>query len=204
MRVGGGNPVTLNVRFVLTALPEFIEQKNDVMFYKAFYDRVTLSYFLLAPLREKRSSVDLWTKVLLEEMGKEWGEELPELDKVAIKALQAYSWPGNVHELQAILLQTLLNLRGTKILLEDLPQNISRVFTLASQDGVGLFPNTLFSLPLKEARAIFEFNYLCAQIAAVEGSMTKAAEVVGMERSALHRKLKNLEQETKEVIIKLA
>ena len=137
-------------------------------------------------------------------MHKEWGQEPPIFDKEALHALQSHNWPGNVHELHSVLCQTLLKIQGKTIFLEDLPQSISRVFTLAAKEEWSLSPNTLFSLPLKEARAIFEFNYLSAQMAAVEGVVTKAAEIVGMERSALHRKLKSLEKETKDVITKLA
>ena len=204
VRLAGEKNITLNLRFIMTACPDFMDPDKSDTFYKAFYDRVTFCHFMVPALRDKRSLISVWIKALLEEMSKEWGEKPPTIDREALQALQSHNWPGNIHELYGVLLHAMLKNHGQALNLQDLPQEISRAFTLAATYELNSSASSLFSLPLKQARAVFEFNYLCAQLVAAEGNFTKAAEMIGMERSALHRKLKALEQETKQVVKKFA
>ncbi len=105
--------------------------------------------------------------------------------------LQTYEWPGNVYQVKSIVENSLINaLENTQITKEDLPAELT---TSTREKFASLDISKLIALPLREARSAFETDYLNAQIERFSGNISKTAEFVGMERSALHRKLKALE-----------
>ena len=105
--------------------------------------------------------------------------------------LQTYEWPGNIYQIKSIVENSLINaLEDTQITKKDLPAEL----TASTRDKfTSLDISKLIALPLREARNAFETDYLKAQIDRFSGNISKTAEFVGMERSALHRKLKSLE-----------
>ncbi len=105
--------------------------------------------------------------------------------------LQAYDWPGNIYQIKSIVENSLINaLEDSEISKKDLPAEL----TTSTKDKFEcLDVSKLIALPLKEARSAFEADYLNAQIERFSGNVSQTAKFIGMERSALHRKLKSLE-----------
>jgi two-component system nitrogen regulation response regulator NtrX len=106
--------------------------------------------------------------------------------------LQAHDWPGNIRQLRNNVERLLILARGDanqEITVEMLPSEIGKMLPATPGRGGG---EHLMTLPLRDAREVFEREYLSAQVARFGGNISRTAEFVGMERSALHRKLKSL------------
>ncbi|MEM7290402.1 MAG: helix-turn-helix domain-containing protein, partial [Pseudomonadota bacterium] len=109
----------------------------------------------------------------------------------AMAVLQAHDWPGNIRQLRNNIERLMILARveeGTVVTVDMLPQEVGEMLPSAG----GSNGEHLISLPLKEAREAFEREYLAAQVGRFGGNISRTAEFVGMERSALHRKLKSL------------
>jgi len=120
------------------------------------------------------------------------GQAPREIGADAMAALQAYFWPGNVRELRNVIERLLIMASGdqtSQIKIEMLPPEINANSPVASNLKTNL---EIMGLPLRNAREIFEREYLIAQMARFGGNISKTATFIGMERSALHRKLKSL------------
>jgi len=123
----------------------------------------------------------------------------PEIAPEAMAALQAYDWPGNVRQLRNVVERTVIlapRERMARIEPDMLPSEITGA---ASDNGAGI--STLMGVPLREARESFEREYLRIQIRRFSGNISKTAGFIGMERSALHRKLKLLGMSDREEAI---
>jgi two-component system nitrogen regulation response regulator NtrX len=189
-RINSDQEIFFNVRFIFTAPHEFLENGPKPSHINTkFYDRITISPFTIHSLRSKRQDIGLWANFFLKELTAELGEPPQALSEKILHVLQAYAWPGNLKELYNALEHALIFSNQAPLKLEHFPSAISHVIACAS----------IFSMPIQKARAVFEYNYLSAQLAAVNGNVSQAAPIVGMERSALHRKLKYLKQTTTEV-----
>jgi two-component system, NtrC family, nitrogen regulation response regulator NtrX len=187
LRLGGQKPIPLNVRFLLTSQTNSQELKN--VLYKEFFDRITVSVFDVPSLNQKPQNIRIWSQFLLRMLSFELGSIDQKLSEEAIKILQKHSWPGNIRELKHVLAGIVMKHSESVILKNHLPPEISGVFSHLSRED-------LFSLPLNKARMLFEYEYLSAQLASVNGNVSHAAQIIGMERSALHRKIKSLKIKT--------
>jgi two-component system nitrogen regulation response regulator NtrX len=211
-RLGGDQAIPLNIRFIATALPDFIhwpiQSQTDsdkivppitetppAHIDRAFYDRITLASFSLEPLRKNASLISMWINALLQELAQEHDMLAPVFSDNALIHMRAFDWPGNMEQLRNVLQHIMLQERAKIVDTHHLPSEI--IQSGAKISNALSLPKNVYSLPLKEARACFEMSYVKAQIAASEGSVTKAAELIGMERSALHRKLKTLSTRSK-------
>ena len=211
-RLGGDDPIPLNVRFIATALPSILSYSSHGVpaaistssalpapqthiwpqtMDRSFYDRITLTSFQIEALCNNGPSIALWADALLQELAKENDMATPQLSEEALLHLKTFPWPGNVAQLHHVLKGVVMGLSEPTIQVHHLPQEILGQDALYLIRNLSL-PKNIYSLPLKQARACFEIHYVKAQIAASEGNVTRAAEVIGMERSALHRKIKTL------------
>lgn len=179
-RMGATEPFPLNVRFITTAPPSFAMAPPE-NYNRDFYDRVTVFPIEISPLREQRNNLATWSTFFLKDLSQDMGISELSLDHEAFSALKGYDWPGNMRELYHVLARACTLCTDHVITSQHLP--LKRVSQSLH----------LFSLPLQEARAHFEYEYLKFQLASVEGSISRAALAVGMERTALHRKIKILE-----------
>ena len=141
-------------------------------------------------MKQRREDIPDFARYFLEQLAATFGRPVPGLSRDAETQLQAYDWPGNVRQLRNAMERTLI-LAGEaeEIGPEALPPEITGVLGEARQAArVG---DTL-TLQLREAREQFERDYLSAQVERFGGNISRTAAFVGMERSALHRKLKSL------------
>jgi len=145
----------------------------------------------LPPLRERREDIPELANQFLARFAAERRIPTPELSDEAIAALQAHDWPGNVRQLRNIIERTVILApeRVERIEADMLPPEI-----LENQGSSGLSGQamTIMGSPLREARESFEREYLRIQIRRFSGNISRTATFIGMERSALHRKLKAL------------
>jgi two-component system nitrogen regulation response regulator NtrX len=132
----------------------------------------------------------------MSDISKLYGKAPKRLSAEAITALESYHWPGNVRQLKNLVEWLIIMDRHnsaeshTHITLKDLPPEISGSSPIQVNWMKGL---DIMSLPLREARELFERHYLTSQISRFSGNISQTANFVGMERSALHRKLKTLQ-----------
>ena len=191
-RVGGTALVEVDVRVVAGATRDLAAEIKEGNFREDLYYRLNVVPIEVPPLRDRREDIPLLVDFFLERMGEVTGRARRRIRPEATAALQAYDWPGNVRELRNIIERMLImtgDIDDEPIGADMLPSEICSP-SHASQDWEG--NNKIMTLPLREAREIFERDYLNGQVTRFDGNISRTAAFVGMERSALHRKLKTL------------
>lgn len=191
-RVGGSTKVEVDVRVVASATRDIQEEIKTGNFREDLFYRLAVVPIDVPALGQRREDIPLLASHFMSRAAKRAGQAQRKLSEDAVAALQAYDWPGNVRELKNIIERLLIMAPGgadDQISAELLPSEV----TLGGQATGGLNSNVeVMGLPLKQARETFERDYLAAQITRFGGNVSRTAEFVGMERSALHRKLKSL------------
>lgn len=191
-RVGGQRPIKVDVR-VLSATSRDLQQEiTQGRFREDLYYRLNVVPVRLPPLRERREDIPELANQFLARYAAERRIPVPTFSDDAMAALQAHDWPGNVRQLRNIIERTIILApceRVDKIEVDMLPSEV-----LDSQGSSGLSGQaiTIMGSPLREARESFEREYLKIQIRRFSGNISRTASFIGMERSALHRKLKAL------------
>ena len=191
-RVGGGTRVEVNVRVVAAATRDLALEVSDGRFREDLYYRLNVVPIQVPPLRDRRDDIPLLARFFMERAAESAGQPLRSIGEDAIAAMQAYDWPGNVRELRNVIERLLIMAPGDPgepIGADMLPAGIG---TGPPATGDWEKGSEIMGLPLREAREIFERDYLQAQVMRFGGNVSRTAAFVGMERSALHRKLKFL------------
>ncbi len=200
MRVNGNMPLRVDVR-VVASTAQCLEDKIEAgEFRQDLYYRLNVVPVSVPRLLDRREDIPELIDYFAREINKQSGgtQTMRPLSEGAMVALQSYVWPGNVRQLKNLvewLIATSGGSNGEAIQASDLPQEIAQ-FVHASLKGD--WETDMISLPLREAREVFEREYLLAQITRFNGNISRTAQFVGMERSALHRKLKSLHISTSE------
>ncbi len=188
-RVGGTAKVRVDLRVISSTSRDLTAEIGEGRFREELYHRLNVVPIDVPSLEERRDDIPDLARHFIAEFNREQGLPLRELGEDAVAMLQTMRWPGNVRQLRNIIERVLILGEGTgPIEARDLPGQAEAV---ADADGAALSP-TLTTLPLREARELFERQYLMAQINRFGGNISRTASFVGMERSALHRKLKSL------------
>ncbi len=191
-RLGGSQRVKVDVRVLATTNRDLQHEIAAGRFREDLYYRLAVVPIRMPSLRERREDVPELARHFLERSAETSGMPGRALSTDALAALQAYDWPGNVRQLRNLMDWLLIMAPGHSsdlIRAEMLPAEISHgAPTLLSSDPSA----DLMALPLREARDLFETQYLQAQLLRFGGNISRTAGFVGMERSALHRKLKQL------------
>ncbi len=191
-RVGGTTKIEVDVRVVASATRDIQEEIKAGNFREDLFYRLAVVPIDVPALSARREDIPLLAAHFMGHAAKRSGQPGRKLSEDAIAALQAYAWPGNVRELKNIIERVLIMAPGGPddlIGADLLPSEV----TSGANATVNLNGGTeLMGLPLKQAREAFERDYLAAQVTRFGGNVSRTAEFVGMERSALHRKLKSL------------
>lgn len=191
-RVGGARPVHVDVRVLSSSSRDLDKEVADGRFRSDLYHRLNVVPILTPPLSAMRDDIPALTRYFIQRSAEASGLAQRTLDEAAMTTLQTHDWPGNARQLKNVVEQLLIMAPGDQrapLTVEMLPADV------VGGGSASLRPETsqeIMSLPLREAREIFEREYLLAQIDRFGGNVTKTAAFVGMERSALHRKLKLL------------
>ena len=191
-RVGGGTRVKVDVRVIATTNRDLSAEIAAGRFREDLFYRLAVVPIRVPPLKQRREDVPLFARHFMARAIETTGMAPRELSEDTLAAMQAYDWPGNVRELRNLMDWLLIMAPGESreaIRPEMLPPQIGAaapaVLTLDRSSEI-------MTLPLRDAREVFERQYLEAQLLRFGGNISRTANFVGMERSALHRKLKFL------------
>lgn len=191
-RVGGTAAVEVDVRIVASSNRNLQAVIEEGRFRQDLYYRLNVVPVALPALRERVQDIPVLAAYFADSLAR--GSGLPEVvfSQGAIAALQACEWPGNVRQLRNLVEWVMIMHGGVPepIRADQLPPEITAI--PSGTGGRGEMSRDSMALPLREARELFERDYLVAQIARFGGNVSRTAQFVGMERSALHRKLKLL------------
>ena len=191
-RVGGRTRVTVDVRVIATSTRDLAAEIAAGRFREDLFYRLNVVPVTVPPLNARREDIQALAERFLAQACEMTGQALRSIGGDAMSALQSYDWPGNVRELRNAVERMLILAPSDPshpITAEYLPREVvGLVEDIAGPDRHG----EIMTLPLREARERFEHDYLSAQIKRFDGNISRTAEFVGMERSALHRKLKSL------------
>ena len=191
LRIGGSQKVSVDTRIVSSTSRDLEREIQEGRFREDLYHRLNVVPLRVPSLAERREDIPELIQFFIAQIAQASGLAPRRIGEDAIAVLQAHDWPGNVRELRNNI-ERLMILAGGEpnaiITAEMLPEEIGSNVPLPVNGGA----EHLMSLPLREAREIFEREYLLAQINRFGGNISRTAEFVGMERSALHRKLRAL------------
>ncbi len=191
-RVGGQRPVKVDVR-VLSATSRDLQQEiAEGRFREDLYYRLNVVPVRLPPLRERREDIPELANQFLARFAAERRIPAPNLSEEAIAALQAHDWPGNIRQLRNIIERTVILAPCERVEVIEADMLPPEVLESQGQAGPSSQAMMIMGSPLREARESFEREYLKIQIRRFSGNISRTASFIGMERSALHRKLKAL------------
>ena len=189
-RVGGSAEVTVDVRVISASTLDLNEEVAGGNLREDLYYRLSVVPLNLPPLDARKKDIPQLAEYYLGRANESSGKGL-RFSKEALARLQMRKWPGNVTQLRNVIDWLTIMVGGdndTEIGVDDLPSESSDVTPENDNQGLG----NVVGMPLKAAREHFETQYLVSQLSRFDGNVSKTAEFVGMERSALHRKLKSL------------
>ncbi len=191
-RVGGSTKVAVDVRIVSSTSRNIEAEIVASRFREDLYHRLSVVPIRVPPLAERREDIPDLVNYFMEQISQSTGLPQRKIGDDAMAVLQSHDWPGNVRQLRNNV-ERLMILAGGEpdaaISANMLPQDVGSMVPAMPNGNGG---EQLMGLPLREARELFEREYLLAQINRFGGNISRTAEFVGMERSALHRKLKAL------------
>ncbi|TAJ31061.1 sigma-54 dependent transcriptional regulator [Bosea sp. (in: a-proteobacteria)] len=191
-RVGGATRVHVDVRIISSSSRDLARLIADGQFREDLYHRLGVVPIKVPPLSERREDVPELIEFFMDQISVASGLPKRRIGSDAMAVLQSHEWPGNVRELRNNVERLMILTKGdpnAEITVEMLPAEVGAMVPTTPSGSGG---ERLMSLPLRDAREIFEREYLIAQIARFSGNISRTAEFIGMERSALHRKLKSL------------
>lgn len=190
-RIGGAADVQVNVRVISSTAQDLAGRIQGGLFREDLYHRLAVVPVQVPPLADRREDIPSLVAHFVDRLTASAGLPRRRFGDDVMAALQAHGWPGNVRQLRNNIERLLILATGSldePITLDSLP---SEVVTRENQD-VGFDAEKMIALSLREARENFEREYLKAQIDRFGGNISRTAAFIGMERSALHRKLKSL------------
>jgi two-component system nitrogen regulation response regulator NtrX len=190
-RLGGKDDVQVDVRVITSSSRDLFKEVNLGRFREDLYHRLNVMPLEAPPLKERREDIPALVEHFITQLSSSTGLPARKIGADAMAALQAHNWPGNVRQLRNNVERLLILATGDPsqaITLETLPPEVSVVRATQGKNE----NEKLISLSLRDAREHFERDYLKAQIQRFGGNISRTANFVGMERSALHRKLKSL------------
>jgi len=190
-RIGGTQRVQVDARVISSTTADLRMEIGEGKFREDLYHRLNVVPVRVPSLAERRDDIPLLVSHFMKRLSATSGLAMRDIGDDAMAVLQAHSWPGNIRQLRNIVERLLILASDDAeqaISADLLPSDLGASAPWGGQ-GRG---DLVISMPLREAREIFERDYLMAQINRFGGNISRTAAFIGMERSALHRKLKSL------------
>jgi two-component system nitrogen regulation response regulator NtrX len=191
-RVGGSQKVDVDVRIVSSTTRNLESEIAAGKFREDLFHRLSVVPIRVPPLAERREDISVLVDYFMDQISQATGLPKRQIGEDAMAVLQSHDWPGNVRQLRNNVERLMILAGGDAdavISASMLPQDVGAMVPNLPNGNGG---EHLMGLPLRDAREMFEREYLRAQINRFGGNISRTAEFVGMERSALHRKLKAL------------
>ena len=191
-RVGGTTRVAVDVRIISSSARDLAGLITEGAFREDLFHRLSVVPIRVPALSERRDDIPELITFFMDQFTANAGLPQRAIAEDAMAILQSHDWPGNIRQLRNNVERLMILASGdpeSEITADMLP---SEVGALVPATPTGAGGEKLMSLPLREAREVFEREYLMAQVSRFGGNISRTAEFIGMERSALHRKLKSL------------
>ncbi len=191
-RVGGNAKVSVDVRIISSTARNIEQDIAAGKFREDLYHRLSVVPIRVPSLAERRDDIPLLVDYFMEQISQSTGLPKRQIGDDAMAVLQLHDWPGNVRQLRNNVERLMILAGGdldAVVTADMLPQDVGSMVPGMPNGNGG---EHIMGLPLREAREVFEREYLMAQINRFSGNISRTSEFVGMERSALHRKLKAL------------
>ena len=191
-RVGGSSRVHVDVRIISSTSRDLAEAITEGRFREDLFHRLSVVPIRVPSLAERREDIPELVQFFLGQVAANMGVAPRRVGADAMAVLQSHDWPGNIRQLRNNVERLMILAVGdpnAEISASMLPAEVGALVPMVPS-GIG--GEKLLSLPLRDAREAFERDYLVAQISRFGGNISRTAEFIGMERSALHRKLKSL------------
>jgi len=181
--VGGAQPLRVDVRLIASTNKNLEEEIAKGNFREDLFYRLNVVPFFVPPLRERKEDIPLLAREFLQEFGRQYGRPRMEISEEALEVLGRYHWPGNVRELKNVIERVLiLNPRALRIERKHLPPLTHKTAVRSTEE---------FS-SLQQARDAYEREFIQKKIEEARNNISHAAELLGLERSHLYRKMKAL------------
>jgi two-component system nitrogen regulation response regulator NtrX len=191
-RVGGTRTVKVDVRVVSASARDLPEEIAQGRFREDLYYRLNVVPVHLPAIADRREDIPVLVDHFVARYAAERRVHTPAVSEEAVAALQAYDWPGNVRQLRNVVERTIILAPGDRLARIDIDMLPPELLNEQAQLTPGNAAKSIMGTPLREARETFEREYLRVQIRRFSGNISRTAIFIGMERSALHRKLKTL------------
>lgn len=191
-RIGGSTRVHVDVRIISSTSRNLATAIADGGFREDLFHRLSVVPIRVPSLAERREDIPELLDFFMEQLSIASGMARRKVADDALAVLQSHDWPGNIRQFRNNVERLMILTAGdpdAEVSADMLPSEIG---TLVPSTPNGAGGERLMSLPLRDAREVFEREYLVAQISRFGGNISRTAEFIGMERSALHRKLKSL------------
>jgi two-component system, NtrC family, nitrogen regulation response regulator NtrX len=183
--VGSNEAITVDARVIASTNKDLEEEISKGNFREDLFYRLNVIPFLVPPVRERKEDIPLLARHFLKDFASTYGRRPREITDEAIEALMRYSWPGNVRELRNVIERiVIMNPTTSRFDRKHLPPLVYR-------NGSRRIASTEFST-LHQARDAYERDYILKKLDENHGNVTRTAEVLGLERSHLYRKMKTL------------
>jgi two-component system, NtrC family, nitrogen regulation response regulator NtrX len=182
--VGEEEPVTVDARVIAATNKDLEDEISKGNFREDLFYRLNVIPFYVPPLRERKEDIPLLARHFLKDLSHTYSRRPKEISEDALEALMRYSWPGNVRELRNLIERiVIMNPSVSKLERKHLP---TLVYRESGRRTMGDFSS------LHQARAAYERDYILKKLDENQGSVSRAAEVLGLERSHMYRKMKAL------------
>jgi two-component system nitrogen regulation response regulator NtrX len=191
-RIGGQRPVKVDVRVLSATSRNLSDEIAAGRFREDLFYRLNVVPVRLPPLRERREDIPELVEHFLARFAAERRMPAPSISEEAMAALQAHDWPGNIRQLRTIIERTIILAPGDRVSCIEVDLLPAEILDNQNAMGGASTAMAIMGSPLREARESFEREYLKIQIRRFSGNISRTASFIGMERSALHRKLKAL------------
>jgi len=188
--VGSNSSLKVDVRIIASTNKDLEREIETGGFREDLYYRLNVLPFQIPPLRERVEDIPLLTVHFLEEFSRRYGRRPPELTRKARELLESYPWPGNVRELKNTMERIVIMTQQSRVDIYDLPEAIlNRTIAASPETEI-----SLLSIPsLHEAKEKFEKEFILRKLIECKGGISRAAQAMGIERSNLYRKIKQLD-----------
>jgi len=190
-KIGSNKKITVDVRIISASNKDLFKSIKDGVLREDLFYRLSVVPINIPPLNNRVEDIELLIQHFLKLLSKESGNNQIHIARETLVILQSYEWPGNVRQLKNIL-EWLIIMYGEQDNFIILPSHLPpEIVGLKSSENIKNI-NSL-EMPLKDARKLFEKNYIKEQLNRFKGNIARTSTYIGMDRSALHRKLKELD-----------
>ncbi|HIP95516.1 MAG TPA: sigma-54-dependent Fis family transcriptional regulator, partial [Leucothrix sp.] len=196
-RVNGHDQITLSLMLIFSSRHDLRDDVTADLFDKDLYSQISIIPLVIPPLNEHPEDVPELLNYYVDQLTEQDGLPYRHFSVAAQNFLRNHQWFGNIRELRNLVQRLLIMGVDAEITQEEVEESIGIDVPVFTQ-SVSQKPNTLFDLPLRQAREQFEHDYLDFQLKQVDGNVSRLAELVQMERTHLYRKMRSLNIDPKE------